>query len=56
MFDDHEYSMDNTIKNNISKATNAKKFLVNIRNKFKRFDKTEKSNYLNLLTNTKYYV
>jgi len=46
--------MEKTIKDNIPKAANAKKFLVEVGNKFKKFDKTEKSTYLSLFTKTKY--
>ena len=49
-----KHTMEKIIKDNISEATNAKKFLIDVRNKFNKFDKTEKSNYFSLLTKTKY--
>ena len=49
-----KHSMEKTIKDNIPEASNAKKFLTNVGNKFKKFDKTEKSTYLSLLTKRKY--
>jgi len=49
-----KHSMKKTIKDNIPEASNAKKFLADVGNKFKKFDKTEKSTYLSLLTKTKY--
>jgi len=49
-----KHSMEKTIKDNILEASNVKKFLVDVGNKFKKFDKTEKSTYLSLLTKTKY--
>jgi len=47
-------SMEEAIKDNIPEVTNAMKFLVDVGNKFKKFDKTKKSTYLSLLTKTKY--
>jgi len=49
-----KHSMEKTVKDNIPEATNAKKFLVDIGNKFKKFYKSEKSSYFSLLTKTKY--
>ena len=49
-----KHSMEKTIKNNIPEAIDAKKFFVDVGNKFKKFDKTENSSYLSLLTKTKY--
>jgi len=40
-----KHNIEKTIKDNIPEATNAKKILVDVGNKFKKFDKTEKSNY-----------
>jgi len=55
MFDDHKAQHgEKTIKDYIPKATNGKKFLVDIGNKFKKFDQTGKSSYISLLTKTKY--
>jgi len=49
-------NMEKTVKDNILEATNAKNFLVDVENKFKKFDKNEKSIYLNLLTKTSIMV
>jgi len=49
-----KHSIEKTIKDNILEVTNAKKILVDIRNKFKKFHKIEKSNYLSLLTKIEY--
>jgi len=49
-----KHNMEKTIKDNISEASNAKKFLADVGNKFKKFNKTEKFTYLSLLTKSKY--
>jgi len=49
-----KHSMEKIIKDNIPKTSKAKEFLADVGNKFKKFDKTEKSTYLSLLTKTKY--
>jgi len=49
-----KHSMEKTIKDNIPEASNAKKLLADVGNKFKKFDKTKKSTYPSLLTKTKY--
>ena len=49
-----KYSMDKTIKDNIPETNSAKEFLESVGKKFKKFDKTEKAHYLDLLTKTKY--
>jgi len=48
-----KHTMEKIIKDNIPEASNAKKLLADVGNKFKIFDKTEKSTYLSLLTKTK---
>jgi len=50
-----KHCMEKTIKDNILEATNAKQFLADVGNKFKKFDKIEESSYLSLLTKTKYH-
>ena len=42
-----KHIMDKTIKDNIPKTNKAKEFLEFISKKFKKFDKIEKSYYLN---------
>ena len=43
-----------TIKDNIPKMNNTKKFLESVGKKFMKFDKTENAYYLSLLTKTNY--
>ena len=49
-----KHSTDKTIKDNILETNKAKEFLEFVEKKFKKFDKTKKSYYLNLLTKTRY--
>ena len=49
-----KHSMDKTITNIILETSKAKEFMEFVGKKFKKFDKIEKSYYLNLLTRDRY--
>lgn len=49
-----KYTVEKTVKESIRDIENAKEFLTAVGEKYKKFDKAEKSKYMSLLAKTKY--